>query len=201
MMRRALRRLRDDRGMSLVELTVSMVFLGVIGAGFAMTFSSTIRQQNQATEQATTQTEVRQALDRMTRELRQAYVDGPGSGWPIETATGSQITFTTPDRSSTFKLLRVSYRVSGGVLQRAFVTSTSSGGSPWTWPSPSTPSNWSTIALNVKSATPFTYLDASNATTTTAANVRSIAIAFTFGTVLSNGRTYSYTTTVTPRVG
>jgi type II secretory pathway component PulJ len=187
--------------MSLVELTVSMVFLGVIAAAFSMTFSSTIRHQSDMTETATTQTEVRQALDRMAREIRQAYVDGPGSGWPIETATGSQITFTTPDRSSTFKLLRVSYRVSGGVLQRAFVTSTSAGGAPWTWPSPSTPSNWSTIARNVKTTSPFVYLDAGNAATTTAANVRSIAISITFGTVLANGRTYTFSTNVTPRVG
>ena len=89
-LRRLLQRLhRDERGFSLVELTVSMIFLGIISATFTMLLSSTIRHQREIQEQSTTQSEVRDALDRMTREIRQAYQGG--GAWPIEAISASQI--------------------------------------------------------------------------------------------------------------
>lgn len=199
MIGRTLRRLQDERGLSVVELLVGMVFLGLIAAAFSMVFSSTLRHQSEIQEQSATQNEIRSGIDRLTRELRSAYVGG--AGWPIESVSSSQITFTAPDRSTPFKLLRISYRVSGGTLQRAFYSTTNTGGPPWTWSATGTPTNWTTIARNITSATPFAYTDASNVATSTASAVRTVSLWFTFTTPTGNGRTYSYTASVTPRLG
>ncbi len=109
------------------------------------------------------------------------------------------MTFTFPDERSPFHLVRVSYRVSGGTLQRAFEASTNTDGPPWTWAVGGTPTNWATIVPNVTSATPFSYEDLTGAATTTPANVHSVQVNLTIATKSGNGRTYSYSTSVSLR--
>lgn len=196
-MTRLARRLRSDAGFTLSEMLVVLVFLGMISAAFSMLFSSTIRHNSEITEQSVTQGELRAAVDRMMREARGAYV-GDGSS-PITAAGSSQMTFTFPDNQTLFHLVRVSYRVSGGNLQRAFERSTNTDGPPWTWAVGGTPTNWATYVPNITSATPFSYYDVSEASTTTPANVHSVRAALTVATDSGNGRTYAYSTRVSMR--
>jgi prepilin-type N-terminal cleavage/methylation domain-containing protein len=196
-MTRLARRLRSDAGFTLSEMLVVLVFLGMISAAFSMLFSSTIRHNSEITEQSVTQGELRAAVDRMTGEARQAYI-GDGSS-PITSIGSSQLTFTYPDKQTPFHLVRVSYRVSGGNLQRAFERSTNTAGPPWTWAVGGTPTNWATYVPNVTSATPFSYYDVSGAATATPANVRSIHADLTIATKIGNGRTYAYSTSVSTR--
>lgn len=192
-----LRRLRAEGGFSLTELLVVMVFLGVLSAAFSMMLSSMVRHETEIKEQSSTQGELRFAVDRVMREIRQAYAGG--GAWPIESVSSSQIQFTTPDRSVPFRLRRVAYRVSGGKLQRAFYTSTNAGSAPWTWPQVGTPTNWSTVASNITSATPFSFLDAAGSATTTASAVRTVSVTLTFATKTAGTRTYTYTSSASPR--
>lgn len=196
-MTRLARRLRSDAGFTLTELLVVLVFLGMIAAAFSMLLSSTIRHNSEITEQSVTQGELRAAVDRMMREARGAYF-GVGTA-PITAAGSSQMTFTFPDRQTPFHLVRVSYRVSGGNLQRAFEISTNTGGPPWTFAVGGTPTNWTTVVPNVTSATPFSYYDVSGVSTTTPANVHSVQANLTVATKIGNGRTYAYSTRVSMR--
>jgi prepilin-type N-terminal cleavage/methylation domain-containing protein len=196
-MRRLARRLGSDAGFTLTEMLVVMVFLAMITAAFSLLFSATIRHNSEITEQSVTQGELRAAVDKMTSEAREAYI-GDGTS-AITAVSSSQMTFTFPDRQTPFHLVRVSYRVSGGSLQRAFEVSTNTDGPPWTWAVGGTPTNWATVAPNVTSATPFAYYDAAGASTTTPANVYSIRANLTFATKIGNGRTYSYSTSVSTR--
>jgi type II secretory pathway component PulJ len=206
-MMRPLRQLaRDERGVTLSEMLVVIVFMGLLSAAFSLTLSSTIRHSSEIEKQSDLQTDVRAALDPMTRELRQAYSGTSVS--PVESiaATGTpQITFTTPDRacvgaSCLFRLRRVSYRLTGGTLQRAEYTSTNdSSSASWSWPSGSPPSAWSTLVTGVTTASPFTFLDANGATTTTAGSVRTVKTSITATTAAGAGHTLTYSTSASLR--
>jgi prepilin-type N-terminal cleavage/methylation domain-containing protein len=196
-MRRLARRLGSDAGFSLTEMLVVLVFLGVISAAFSMLFSSTIRHQDEIEEQSVTQGELRAGVDRMISEARGAYI-GTGAS-PIEAVSSSQFTFTVPDKASSFRLVRVSYRVASGQLQRAFEASTNTGGPPWTFAVGGTPTNWAPVVSNVTSPTPFSFYDAAGATTTTPASVRTVAVNMTFANKTASSRTYAYSTRVSLR--
>jgi type II secretory pathway pseudopilin PulG len=166
-------------------MVMVITILGITSAAFALVFSSTVTHESELREQSLTQDDMRAAVDRLTREVRSAYST---TGWPIETATTSQVTFTIPDRSASPVLRRVSYRVASGKLQRA-----------WGLASAGTPTNWQTLVPNITSATPFTYLDLNGSATTTAASVRTVSISITFATSTGKGRSYSYTASASPR--
>jgi type II secretory pathway pseudopilin PulG len=197
---RLVHRLRSEAGYSLTEILMVLVFLGFISAAFAMVLGSTVRHQGQITEESTSQGELRSAIDRMMREIRTAY--SGTTTWPIESTSSSAITFTTPDRASNFHLMRVAYRINAGTLERAFLTSTNTSGTgpPWTWPGTGTPTTWVPLVRHITSATPFNYLDANGAATTTAANVRQVAVSFTFAPAAGLGKSYTYTSSASPRV-
>jgi prepilin-type N-terminal cleavage/methylation domain-containing protein len=179
------RRVASERGFMLTEMLMVIAILGIISAAFALVFSSAVTQEGELREQSLTQDDMRAGVDRLAREVRSAYST---TGWPIETASASQVTFTIPDRASPPVLQRVSYRVSSGKLQRA-----------WGLASGGTPTNWQTLVPNVTSTTPFSFLDVNGSATSTAASVRTVSIAMTFATSTGKGRSYSYTTSASPR--
>jgi type II secretory pathway component PulJ len=197
-MNRIVERLRAEDGVTLHELVVVISLLGVMSAAFSLTFSSAIKHSNEVQRQSVMQTETRAALDAMARELRQAYSGTTSS--PIESVAASgtpAITFTTPDRDCSgstcaFHLRRVSYRLTGGALQRAAYTSSDNDGAPWSWPSGSPPSNWVTLVSGVTNAGPFTFLDGNGATTTTAASVRTVKASLSVATLTNSASSYTY---------
>jgi prepilin-type N-terminal cleavage/methylation domain-containing protein len=156
-------RLADERGFTMVELMASMFILtvGVLVAWSAI-MSTTAKTAGRAQELADLQTEVRSAVDAMAMDLRQGECLN-GTTTPVTAATSTQVTFYSPDRATPYHLRQVSYRLSGGSFQRAFATSTNTGGPPWTIPALG---SWSTLVSRVTNASILSYKDATNQPTT-----------------------------------
>ena len=176
---------------------VSIAVLGIFFAAFSTVVSSAIRNGSEVQEQAVLQTEVRAAVDSLVADLRQATIAGDTTLSRISTATGTQITFLSPDRAQPMHLRQISYRVTGGQLQRAFATSATTA-APWSIPSLGA---WSRRAGSiVTTGIPvFSYFDASGASTSVAANVRTIRIRVVVATATSSSRQFVYDTRVTLR--
>jgi len=157
--RRLLRRARTEGGFTLIELSVTMAVLGIFLAAVALVLGGAIRNSSQVEDAAITQTEARSAVDGLAAELRQAYTDSALGTYAIQTATSSTLTFYTPDRrSSPMHVRRVSYRVSGGELQRAFATSTNTvAGPPWPNIAAANLGSYKRLVGTVTNTTPFTY--------------------------------------------
>lgn len=196
-MRRLARTLRSEEGFTVMELMVSIAVLGIFFAAFSTVVSSAIRHGSEVQEQAVLQTEVRAAVDSLVADLRQATIAGDTSLSRISTATGTQITFLSPDRAQPMHLRRISYRVTGGELQRALATSTNTA-APWSIPSLGA---WSrrTGSVVTTGIPVFSYLDASGASTSVAANVRTVRIRVVLATATSPSRQFVYDTRVTLR--
>src|SRR5581483_10237381 len=62
-------------------------------------------------------------------ELQSAVCNGTTQ--PITSASGTQVTFTTPDRQQPYHLQQISYTLAGGVFSRQVALSTNTGGPPW----------------------------------------------------------------------
>jgi prepilin-type N-terminal cleavage/methylation domain-containing protein len=160
---RVKRRLRGERGFTMIELLVAMPIMLVVMGGLILMLTNVTHWSSETQSETSLQTEARAALNRMEAEIRGTFV-GDGTN-PIITATGSTITFDTPDTYSTtisgtapnqtessFHLLQVSYRISNGTLQRQFksTTNTYPTAPPWTWGSLGA---WSTEVGTVNSIT------------------------------------------------
>jgi len=150
---------RDERGFTLIELTATMAVLGIFFAAVALVLGGAIRSSSTAEDQATSQTETRAAVDGLANELRQAYTDTTLTGYPnsIQTWTGTTLTFYTPDRQSPFHVRLVSYRLSGGAVQRASATSTNTAAGPWSGVAAANLGAYLTLTSRVTNATTFTY--------------------------------------------
>ena len=133
--------------------------------------ASTVRDSGEVREDAVLQGEVRAAVDRLAQDLRQAYTGDTTS--PIETMTGTQLTFLSPDRGTPLHDRRIAYRLSSGTLERASATSTNTNGPPWTIPALG---SYQPAVASVRNATVFTYFDVTGATTATASNVASVTV-------------------------
>jgi Tfp pilus assembly protein PilV len=206
-------RLKSEAGLSLVELLTTMVLMGILVPGLALMLTSTVHWTSGSQEEATVQTEARAAIDRMSAEVRQAY--SGDTTWPISTiitptGTGT-FTFLTPDRTSPaadgsdpFHVVKVQYRLSGGELQRAAWSSTNTvpNATAPTWTFPGTPAVWSTVLAGIRNTDVFAFKDASNppVATTLPASVREVDMKVVVGTSTSQGRTYTYQSTATPRL-
>jgi hypothetical protein len=201
-MRARLARLRgSEDGYTLSEMLTVIVVLAFIGAAFAALFSSVVNHSATVSDSITFQTETRATLDRFASDFRQAYNGDPtflNPSSPVENVTaGTQVTFTTPDRQNPLRLRRVSYRISGGQLQRADVFSTDTDGWPWVWPGGGAVGPYRTLVTNITTASPFTFYDASGNTTTAANAVRAVQLDFTVRT--NRGRSTRFIERVTVR--
>ncbi|RDI73570.1 prepilin-type N-terminal cleavage/methylation domain [Gaiella occulta] len=192
---RLLTRLRGETAFTLTEMLVVLAIIGLLVGSFSALLSTTIRHSTEIQEQDVTQTELRAAIDRLAAEVRQAY-SGDGATAPIEVATGTALQFLSPDRAQPFHLRRIAYRVGSGRLERAMATSSDTDGAPWIFPALGA---YGLVVDSITNASPFTYLDAANAPTTVAANVRTVRISFTVATKASPGRQYTYSTSVSLR--
>jgi type II secretory pathway component PulJ len=164
-------RLRDERGVGLIELLVSLMLIGVIVAAWSSLTTATVKSNGRTQELATLGTEVRAAVDTLAADLREAQCNGTTK--PVTTSTTTQLTFYSPDRLTPFHLRQVSYRLSGGQLQRAIATSTDNDGAPWSIPALGA---WTTMLGSVTNTSIFTYKNADGAATTTPTNVASATV-------------------------
>jgi prepilin-type N-terminal cleavage/methylation domain-containing protein len=187
-------KLRGERGFTLTELLVSLVIIGIVFTVFLVVLTNTIRDSGEVREDAVLQGEVRADVDRLAADLRQAYTGDATS--PIETMTGTQLTFLSPDRQTPLHNRRISYRLTSGTLQRAFATSTNTNGPPWTIPALGTYVN---EFGSIRNATVFTYFDSNGVATTTPSDVSSVTITVQVSTKTATSRLFTYSTSVALR--
>ena len=188
--------LRREDGFTLIEMLTALVVVGILMSAFASIVSAMVTHSTEITAESVAQTQARASIDELARDLRQAYAGDGTNG--IEAYTTSSITFDSPDRATPFHLRRISYRLSGGVLQRQLTTSTNTNGPPWTW---GTVGGWADKINNVQNATVFSafsdFPTAGGATagtsTTTASAVRAVTISVTVAAPGSHGKQYTYT--------
>ena len=121
---------RDRRGFTLVEMLVGMAVLGIVLGSMADLLSKVYNTGTQTVEAGTLQQEARSAVDTLVADLRQAYT-GDSATPLVASFSSTAITFYSPDRQQPFHLRKIAYQQSGNTLQRAFVTSTDTDGSPW----------------------------------------------------------------------
>jgi prepilin-type N-terminal cleavage/methylation domain-containing protein len=188
--------LEPEDGFTLSEMLVTMVVLGILFAMFATVISSAVRHAGEAEDSATQQAEVRQAIDRFEKEVRQAY-SGDKATYPMTAFSGTAITVLSPDGVSPFHLRRVYYRLSGGEFQRSVWTSSDTDGSPWVYPG--SQSAWHTLVSNVRNATVFQGFTASGAATSTASSIKTIKVTLTVSVAVNTTRQFTYTTNATLR--
>jgi type II secretory pathway component PulJ len=166
----------SETGITMIELLVSMVLLGTVVAGWSGLMTTTVKSNARTQELSTLGTEVRAAVDLLASDFRQALCNG--TTLPVTTSTGTQVTFYSPDRLTPFHLRQISYRLSGGQLERAFATSSNTDGPPWTIPALG---GWVKQVGSITNATAFTYKDANGAATTNPLAVASMNVVLTVG--------------------
>jgi hypothetical protein len=177
------------------------VFAIVLGT-FSMVMSSTIRHSGEVEQQSNLQVEARAAITTISQDLRQVY-DGDDNvaTSPIQFIFANQMTFLSPDRAQPFHLRRITYRIQGDRLERAFLTSTDTDGYPWSGIS-AAPSAYRTVVRDVvNSGTEplFRYLDADGVPTTNPALISTIEVMLVVATKTSPTREYTYQSSVTVR--
>jgi prepilin-type N-terminal cleavage/methylation domain-containing protein len=199
------RRLRREHGFTLVEMTATLAVLGIFFAAVSLVLSGAIRNSSQVEDQAVTQNEVRAAVDTLSGELRQAYSDSTlaGSPYAIQTWNGTTLTFYAPDRQSPMHMRLVSYRLSGGELQRAFAISTNTATvGPWTWSGGApTLGGYKRLVGTVTNSTVFTYWQSDGVTAATSlGNLAFVRITVTVSPRGSQGKTSTYVVNAHPRI-
>lgn len=195
-----LHRLRAEDGFTLPEILAGVVLLGILLPGIISLLMTTTRWSGELQTDSVLQGETRSAVEKLASELRQSYTGTATS--PVETIAASSITFDSPDRGTPMHLLRVTYRVASGQLDRASVTSTNTGGPAWTMPvglgtyikqMPSVVANPGGTAL-------FTYYsDGYGTVTAVAGSVKVVKITLSVATNTMASRVFTYSETVALR--
>lgn len=178
----------DERGFTVPEMLVTMVVMAIVLGVFGQMLITSSKTSNRVEEQAALQSDVRAAIERLTSDFREATTVGAGAA--VESVSGTAFTFDAPDRSTPFRLRRISYRLVNGELDRASTTSTSTGGAPWTWPAAAGP--WIPQMSSITNATPFTFYDAGGSPTTNPALVASMRITLTVAPQQAQGGASTY---------
>jgi prepilin-type N-terminal cleavage/methylation domain-containing protein len=202
MSRRVRQLLRDERGVTLIEMMAVLAILGIVVGAFVAVYTATIRHSSEVQEQNTLQTEARAVVDTLAQEVRQAWTHEDDTTYPtpVITATGTQVTFLSPDRANPYHLRTISYRVNSGRLERALAVSSDTDGPPWVMPAlGSWASRVGSVVANPGGTAVFQYLKADGTTTTSAALARSVVITLSLATKTSPSRTVTFSTRATLR--
>ena len=194
-MSRRLRALGGERGFTLIELLAAMAIMGTLLGAFGQMLITTSNSSARTQEQATLQDLARTAISGLTRDLREA-TNTLGTS-PVESLSGTTLTFDSPDQATPFHLRRISYRLVGGELDRSVTTSLNTGNAPWQWPGTSGP--WTGTLDSITSASIFTYYDATGAPTTDPSAVRSVRITLAVAPKQNHGGTATYSALVSIR--
>jgi prepilin-type N-terminal cleavage/methylation domain-containing protein len=190
-----LRILGGERGFTMIELLVAMAIMGALLGAFGQMLVTTSKSSARTQEQATLQDLARTAITGLTRDVREA-TNTLGTS-PVESLSGTTLTFDAPDESTPFHLRRVSYQLVGGVLDRSVTTSLNTGNAPWQWPG--TPGPWTATLDSITNGSIFTYYDATGATTTDPTAVRSVRVTLAVAPKQNQGGTSTYSALVSIR--
>ncbi len=139
-----MRWIRDDSGMSLTELLVVSVLIGVIMTASYFMFNAAQAMNDSAVARSNAADEAQRAIDTMTRELRQSQVDddsAPDKETPdhgvFRTATATEVKFMS-DLNADRRPELVRYYVEGGSLKRTVAPPTTMV-PPFSYGSPGAP--------------------------------------------------------------
>lgn len=167
------RRYGSESGFTLVELMVAMPLMLLVMGGLTIMLT-TLNHWGAHTQEATTlQSEARSSLNQIEYNVRGAFV-GDGTT-PILSATATSMTLYAPDgypatvsgtTVSSFHLMKVSYQVMGGMLQRQFMTSTNTYPTAPPWTFTGSMGAWNTIlgqANSITNTDVFSYYTAAGA--------------------------------------
>jgi len=185
----------DERGFTVPELLVGMVVLAIVLIGFGQVLMNTSKTSNRIEEQVMLQNDVRSALDRLTSDLREAT--NTHQTTPVGAATATTLTFDSPDRATPFHLRRISYRLTGGRLERSSITSTNTGGWPWTFPV--IPVTWVPQVTSIMNGSVFIYYDQNGAVTTDPNAIHSVRVTLSVQPKQTQAASTTYTNLVTIR--
>ena len=188
-------RARAEGGFTIPEFLVGMVVLAIVLVGFGQVLMNTSKTSNRVEEQAMLQHEVRSAIDRLTTDLRSATEAHDSS--PVVALGPTTLTFDSPDRGTPFHLRRISYRLTGGALERSVLTSVNTSSWPWTWPV--TAPAWTPELGSVTNGDVFRFYDADGDETADPALVRSVRVTFTVQPKQAQAAATTYTALVTIR--
>lgn len=202
-------RLADEEGFTLIEMLMTMVYLGVIFSLFAALISLTVSNDNTLTSESALQAQVRGALDQITSEVRQALPLTTTSTSAFVTSGGTMsptsLTFYTPDETyssgspTTFHLNEESFSLSGGNLDYSFAQSTNTGGIGTTWTMPALGSAVAEVS-GITNSSIFTYFDDNGAATTVPADVATVVVTLTVKEDSAAGSPITYTDSATLRI-
>jgi prepilin-type N-terminal cleavage/methylation domain-containing protein len=187
--------LRRQDGFTLIELLVSMVVFGILVSIAFPLLGSAIRHEAEVQERSALQNELRWSVERLAREVRQAYPGDTDAKFALP-LDADELTFYSPDTSQPFRLRRISYRLSGGRLERAETVSTDNDGAPWTFPAPGP---WTPVLDSITNSAVFTYEDDSGAATTDPLQVRTVGLQLVLATTTAPARPVTFRTTVEVR--
>lgn len=163
---------RSGSGFTVIELAVaSSILLLILGAALSE-FASSQRHAEDLRRQNELQAQVREAIDRLVPDLRQAYTGDPALT-PIESIASAAITFYSPNRAQPFGLRKIAYRLNGSTLERSVTASTNSGAPPWTF---GTPGPFIPVVRNVQPGTLFAGMDSTGAPTLDPAAIHRVGI-------------------------
>ena len=152
------RRARGQRGVTLIELLVSMIIMGIISTMIILVWSSLQSSYSYTVSAAQSRSTARDTMAHMRREIRDAMFDPTSGEGPIVVAEANHIQIMT------------AFNNSGGNIQAVdwwYRTSSSTNGSitrqRGTWPAQTQATN----VVNVIKGTPlfrYSYLDAAGNT-------------------------------------
>jgi prepilin-type N-terminal cleavage/methylation domain-containing protein len=154
--------MRDEGGFTLVEMLVTLIVLSILVTAFSLVFQTAITRSATLTEHATLESEGRALIDTVANELRQSSCNATTP--PVVSASGTTLTFYTPDRATPYHLREVSYTLSGGKLSEQQVASTNTGDATttsWTMPALSSGANVTKVG-SVTTTYPFDFADVSS---------------------------------------
>jgi len=89
-----LRRLREDSGFSLIELSTAMILSGLIAASLIAVFAAMSRNSGDLTAKASTQFDARSVIGEQVVQIRQA-IKADRNGDPVESLTADRLVFYT----------------------------------------------------------------------------------------------------------
>ena len=192
--RRLRRAASATHGFTLIELLVAMTVLLIVIVPLASTLTAVSWRTTITMNQDASLAVARAAVETIAADVRDAYTSSAAMP-AIVSMSGTQLTLYSPDRQQPFHLVENSFQLSGKNLQRAFATSTNTGGPPWTIAALGA---WTTLVGSVSNSTIFTYQDANGNATATPTKVSRVLVSVTI-TPTDGGPATSYQDSATIR--
>jgi hypothetical protein len=116
-------RFGDERGFTLTEVAVASVLVILVLLPLLRFFDGAVSGASELQRSTQLHADGRFVVDRLTRELRQAYTGDDALPPVAVDADGLAMTVYSPDTSSPFRLRRIAYRIQGDQLERSTTSS------------------------------------------------------------------------------